>query len=62
MKVAGNEWTIENPIGKIAQPNRMLLVTKSILAAICFWFLLLALLFVFPDLLPVISGFAIYRY
>lgn len=37
----------------------MLLLTKSILAAICFWFLSLALLFVFPDVLPVISGFGI---
>ena len=37
----------------------MLLLTKSILAAIGFWFLALAFLFVFPHVLPVISGFAI---
>jgi hypothetical protein len=37
----------------------MPILTKIILAAIGLWFLSLILLFVFPGLLPVISGFAI---
>jgi hypothetical protein len=36
----------------------MLLLTKAILVAICFWVLSLALLFIFPHVLPIISGFA----
>ena len=37
----------------------MLLLTKTILVAICFWFLSLVLLFVFPHIIPVLSGFAL---
>lgn len=37
----------------------MLLLTRTILAAIGFWLLALMILFVFPNLLPVISGFAV---
>ena len=37
----------------------MPLLTKTIFAAIGFWLLALSILFVFPDLLPVVSGFAI---
>lgn len=36
----------------------MLRLTKTIFAAISLWFLALLLLFVFPNLLPVVSGFA----
>jgi hypothetical protein len=37
----------------------MLILIKTILASIGLWFLSLILLFIFPDLLPVISGFAV---
>lgn len=38
----------------------MLLLTKSILGAICFWVFSLELLFIFPHVVPFISGFAIF--
>lgn len=37
----------------------MLLLTKTIFAAIGAWFLSLLILFVFPHVLPILSGFAI---
>ena len=37
----------------------MLILTKTIFAAIGFWLLALIFLFVFPNLLPLISGFAV---
>lgn len=37
----------------------MLLLTKTIFAAIGFWLLALLFLFVFPNVIPVVSGFAV---
>lgn len=45
-----------------AVESLMLRLTKSILTAICYWFLTLAVLFSLPNGFPVIAGAAIYLF
>lgn len=50
-----------NPVNERSDENRgcMLLLTRTIFAAIGFWLWALIILFVFPTLLPVVAGFAV---